>query len=269
VRRPPPFCYNTPVLVAALDTATLTLSCVLADVAPGAPTTLRCERTERAAARPDRAALGGHGARLPSALTDLLVAEGLGLPDVEGYAIGLGPGSFTGLRIGLATWKGLAYANRRPLAGVSSLAALALGAAKDAPEGAILVPLLDAKKSEVYAGFYRVLGEGVAAVLPDAALAPDRLVERLASLPGGGAEARAFGEGYAAFAAALEGRVVRLETSIETPPAAAIARLAAGALLARPFDLQALFALEPHYVRPSEAEVKFPHGLGPGATKPS
>lgn len=253
-------------LVAALDTATLTLSCALLDLSPGAPPSLRCERTEHAAARPDRGATGGHGARLPAALTDLLAAEGLGIPDVEGYAIGIGPGSFTGLRIGLATWKGLAYANRRPIAGASSLAALALAAARSAPAGALLVPLLDARKGEVYAGFYRAAGSGVAAVVPEAALAPEALLARVAALPGG-AGAVAFGEGLAAYAPALEGRLPRLEDAPSTPPAAAVAALAAPALLERPFDAQALFALEPHYVRPSEAELKFPHGLGPGVAR--
>lgn len=255
-------------LVAALDTATLTLSCVLADVAAGEAVRVRRERIERALAKPDRGALGGHGRWLPSALTDLLAAEGLTIPDVEGYAIGIGPGSFTGLRIGLATWKGLAYARRRPIAGVSSLAAMALAAAPGAPPGAVLVPLLDAKKGEVYAGFYRAEGRGVTAVLPEAALPPEALAARLAALPDGGAGAAAFGQGYAAFEAALAGRVPRLANAVATPPAAAIAALAGDALLARPFDALALFALEPHYVRPSEAEVKFPHGFGPGAAKP-
>ncbi|WP_242396071.1 tRNA (adenosine(37)-N6)-threonylcarbamoyltransferase complex dimerization subunit type 1 TsaB [Anaeromyxobacter oryzisoli] len=255
-------------LVAALDTATLTLSCALADVAPGEAARVRRERTEHAPAKPQRGALGGHGARLPSALVDLLAAEGLKLSDVEGYAVGLGPGSFTGLRIGLATLKGLAYANRRPIVGVSSLAAMALGAARDAPAGALLVPLLDAKKGEVYAGFYRAEGRGVTAALPDAALPPEALAARLAALPAGGPGALAFGQGYAAFEAALAGKVPRLATAVATPPASAVAALAGEALLARPFDLLALFALEPHYVRPSEAELKFPHGLGPGASKP-
>jgi len=174
------------VLVAALDTATLVLSCALVDLEPGAPPRLRCERTEHAPAKGPASAErrrhraeggptrppGGHGARLPGALSDLLVAEGLKLPDVEGYAIGLGPGSFTGLRIGLATWKGLAYANRRPIAGASSLAAMALAARPGVAEGAILVPLLDARKGEVYAGFYRAEGEGIARVAPEAALPP-------------------------------------------------------------------------------------------------
>ncbi|HTN50860.1 MAG TPA: tRNA (adenosine(37)-N6)-threonylcarbamoyltransferase complex dimerization subunit type 1 TsaB [Anaeromyxobacter sp.] len=263
-------------LVAALDTATLVLSCALVDLEPGAPPRLRCERTEHAPAKGPASAErrrhraeggptrppGGHGARLPGALSDLLVAEGLKLPDVEGYAIGLGPGSFTGLRIGLATWKGLAYANRRPIAGASSLAAMALAARPGVAEGAILVPLLDARKGEVYAGFYRAEGEGIARVAPEAALPPAALAERVAGL---GPAAVAFGEGLAAYPEPLSA-VPRLSTPLLTPPAWAVAALAAERLL-RPFDAQALFALEPHYVRPSEAEVKFPHGLGPGAQR--
>jgi tRNA threonylcarbamoyladenosine biosynthesis protein TsaB len=252
------------VLVAALDTATLTLSCALVDLAEGAPPRLRCERTERA---PLKAAAGspvGHGGRLPGALGDLLTAEGIALPAIEGYAIGLGPGSFTGLRIGLATWKGLAYANRRPIAGASSLAAMALAAAPDAPAGALLVPLLDAKKGEVYAGFYRAQGGTVHAQEPEAALSPAALVDRLATHGGG---ALAFGEGYAAFEAALAGKVRRLPTAVDAPSATAIAALAAPRLLGAAYEAQALFALEPQYVRKSEAEVKFPNGLGPGAAK--
>jgi tRNA threonylcarbamoyladenosine biosynthesis protein TsaB len=263
------------VLVAALDTATLTLTCALVDLTPGEPPRLRCERTERApprAAAARRAAPGGlpsaapvgHGGRLPGALQELLVAEGLMLPAVEAYAVGLGPGSFTGLRIGLATWKGLAYANQRPVAGASSLAAMALAAAADAPAGALLVPLLDAKKGEVYAGFYRVEGRTVKAVGPEAALSPAALVDRLAPHA---AEAQAFGEGYAAFEAALAGKVQRLPTAVDGPTALAVATLAAARLAGAAYDAQALFALEPHYVRKSEAEVKFPNGLGPGAVK--
>ena len=251
-------------LVAALDTATLTLSCALVDLDPGLPPRLRCERTERAPAKPERGGPVGHGGRLPGALRDLLTAEGLALPAIEAYAVGLGPGSFTGLRIGLATWKGLAYANRRPVAGVSSLAAMALEAAAGAPAGAVLLPLLDAKKGEVYAGFYAAEPGRVRAVAPEAALSPEALLDRAAALPG----ALAFGEGYQAYQAALEGRLAHLATRVSSPGAAAVAALAAPRLAGSAYDPQGLFALEPHYVRKSEAEVRFPQGLGPGAGKP-
>lgn len=248
-------------LVAALDTATLTLSCALLDLIASGPPKVRCERSERAPAQVPGGSPAGHGARLPAALNDLLVAEGLDLAAVEGYAVGLGPGSFTGLRIGLATWKGLAYANRRPVAGVSSLAAMALAAAPAAPEGVVLVPLLDAKKGEVYAGFYRRSGGGggILEARPPAALAPGALLEVLAGL---GGAALGFGEGYAAFREALAGGLPEIPGGPSTPSAEAVGRLAASRL--GDYDEPALFALEPHYVRPSEAEVKFPKGFVSG-----
>jgi tRNA threonylcarbamoyladenosine biosynthesis protein TsaB len=255
------------VLVAALDTSTLTLSCALVELAPGAPPRLRCERTEHTL-RGGKAggATGGHGARLPSALVDLLDAEGLKLPDVEGFAIGLGPGSFTGLRIGLATWKGLAYANRRPIAGGSSLAAMALAAAPDAEDGALLVPLLDARKGEVYAGFYRAREGGIVEIAEDAALPPSALAARVGELSSAGARPVVFGEGLAAYAAELAA-LPRLTTEVATPPAGSVAALVAESIATASYDAQALFALEPRYVRKSEAELKFPKGLGPGAER--
>lgn len=250
-------------LVAALDTATLTLSCALCRV-EGPSAELICDRTERVALRPGpQGPSGGHGARLPGALHELLVAVDRRLADVEGYAVGLGPGSFTGLRVGLATWKGLAYANRRPIAGASSLAAMALAAAPAAPQGTLLLPLLDARKGEVYAGFYRAAGRGVEVVHREAALSPTALVDLL---PGLGA-AVGFGEGYDAFRVELARALPPLAGGPATPSAYQVAALAAPRLLGAAFDQKGLSALEPHYVRPSEAEVKFPHGLGPGAGK--
>jgi len=254
------------VLVAALDTATLTLSCALVEVSRGAAPRLRRERTIVTGGREPKASvppvrLTGHSAVLPQALVDLLEAEGQQIPDVEAYAIGLGPGSFTGLRIGLATWKGLSYANRRPIAGASSLAAMALAAAKDAAEGTVLVPLLDAKKKEVYAGFYRTREGAIVELADEAAIPPAALAERVRAAAGGDGRALAFGEGYDAYAEVLAPALPRLATDVRTPPAPAVATLVAEALLAGRYDAQALFALEPHYVRPSEAELKFPKGL--------
>jgi tRNA threonylcarbamoyladenosine biosynthesis protein TsaB len=248
-------------LLAALDSATLTLSCALLEVDERG-VALLAERTEPAPRAAAGGAPSGHGSRLPGAISDLLTACDRRLPDVEAYAVGLGPGSFTGLRIGLATFKGFAYANRRPIGGASSLAAMALAAAPAAGPGALLLPLLDAKKGEVYAGFYRVAPGGVEAVRPDAALSPEALLASLPALPAG-LEPLGFGEGYAAHAARLQPRLTQLSVDVRTPSAAAVGRLAAAALRGAAFDQQRLSALEPHYVRASEAEVKFPHGLPP------
>ncbi|HVP69044.1 MAG TPA: tRNA (adenosine(37)-N6)-threonylcarbamoyltransferase complex dimerization subunit type 1 TsaB [Anaeromyxobacteraceae bacterium] len=237
-------------LLAAVDTSTLTLSCAVLEVGDAEPVVL-ATRTDR-----PTGATGGHGARLPGALVEVLEPLGKTVRDVDAWAVGLGPGSFTGLRIGLATWKGLAYANRRPIAGASSLAAMALDASLRAPEGTLLVPLLDAKKGEVYAGFYRGTARGVEAVLPEAALPPGLVAARVAGV----GPALAFGEGYAAFRPELT-PIPELDGGPATPSAEAVARLVAPRLGA--FEEAALFALEPHYVRPSEAEVRFPHGLVP------
>jgi tRNA threonylcarbamoyladenosine biosynthesis protein TsaB len=240
-------------LVAALDTATLTLSCAILEVREG---------VELLASRTDRPTGPGtsHSVRLPGALVEILAPLGRTVRDVEGWAVGIGPGSFTGLRIGLASFKGLAYANRRPIAGVSSLAAMAAEAAAAAPAGALLVPLLDARKGEVYAGFYRRSAGGVEAVRPEEALPPAALPARLAGL----GPAVAFGEGFAAHRGLLEAEVAELAGGPATPGAEALGRLAASRLRGAAYDEPALFALEPHYVRPSEAEVKFPHGFPPG-----
>ncbi len=240
-------------LVAAIDTATPTLSCALLELRPGAVEVLTT-RTDRPAGPGV-----GHGIRLPGALADLLVAVGRKVPDLEGFAVGLGPGSFTGLRIGLATWKGLAYANRRPIVGVGSLAAMALEAAAALPPGsdALLVPMLDARKGEVYAGFYRAAAGSVAAVRPEEALAPEALAARIQGL----GPAVGFGEGFAAHAGVLAATLPFLDGAPDHPSADAVGRLAAPRLEAATFDDRALFALEPHYVRKSEAEVKFPNGI--------
>jgi tRNA threonylcarbamoyl adenosine modification protein YeaZ len=69
-----------------------------------------------------------HAARLPGDLLDCLTRHGLSLQDVDLFAVAAGPGSFTGLRIGIATIQGLAFASGRNLVGVSALEALALSA---------------------------------------------------------------------------------------------------------------------------------------------
>jgi tRNA threonylcarbamoyladenosine biosynthesis protein TsaB len=220
-------------LVAAIDASTLTLSCALLE--------LRGEEAEVLTTRTDRAtgAGGGHGIRLPGALTDLLGVLGRKVSDVEGFAVGLGPGSFTGLRIGLAAM------------------ALEAGAGLPADRETLLVPLLDARKGEVYAGFYRASPGGVTAVRPEEALAPEAVAERVAGL----GSAVGFGEGYAAYRDVLAAGLPFLETAPATPSGDAVGRLAAARLARASFDDLALFALEPHYVRKSEAEVKFPNGL--------
>jgi tRNA threonylcarbamoyladenosine biosynthesis protein TsaB len=174
------------------------------------------------------------------AMIDEAVAEaGVGRGELDVIACGAGPGSFTGLRIGLATAKGLAFALGRPLVMVSSLAALAARA----PDGRVCAAV-DALKGEVYAGIFDVRAgvphlDGAEQVLPPAALLP-----RLAgvdALVGSGAE--------------LVGRSfnARLLDEEAGPRPADVARLAA--LRAAGGDFDDLATAAPAYIRASEAEL--------------
>ncbi len=118
-----------------------------------------------------------HSARLLASVDFLLRAAGLALADIDGFAVSPGPGSFTGLRIGLSTVKAFAFASQKPVACVSSLLALAW---KHRGEGAgLIAPLLDAKKGEVYAALFEVQGRRLAEVLPQGAYDPTAFLRML------------------------------------------------------------------------------------------
>lgn len=95
-------------------------------------------------------------AQLPRGLVDALTTGGWTLADVDVLAVAVGPGSFTGLRVGIATMQGLAVALRRPLLGVSSLEALAVCAVDEYGDAAVTVSAwVDAWRGEAYTGLYR------------------------------------------------------------------------------------------------------------------
>lgn len=91
-------------------------------------------------------------------IKEVLAASGLALKDIDGYAVGLGPGSFTSLRVGLATVKGLSLSTRTPIVGVSSLDILAMNAGQvDYP----ICVVCDAKRKLVYSCCFRRIGNEV------------------------------------------------------------------------------------------------------------
>jgi tRNA threonylcarbamoyladenosine biosynthesis protein TsaB len=98
-----------------------------------------------------------HGSGLLPAIEALLVAEGLKVADLGAIAIGLGPGSYTGLRIGLTAAKTLAYAANRPLVALDSLEAIARNAPEDAPT---IVVAIDAQRGDAYVARFARLTPG-------------------------------------------------------------------------------------------------------------
>ncbi|NBD08542.1 MULTISPECIES: tRNA (adenosine(37)-N6)-threonylcarbamoyltransferase complex dimerization subunit type 1 TsaB [Corallococcus] len=240
----------SPVLLA-LDTSTLTLSLALVE---------RRGEDVRAVEHVVVPPPEKQSEALPGVVGELLQRHGLKLQDLEGLAVGLGPGSFTGLRIGLATVKALAYATGLKVAGASSLAAVAL----EGPEGVPLFCLAVARKDDLYLGAYRRVGHAVEALAPETAMSPEEVAQRMAAEP----EAVALGPALADYRQALEKHGVaphRLLSGPAFPSAVEVGRLAR---LPEAYSQQALFALEPHYVRASEPErnPKFPPLPGPAPT---
>lgn len=95
-----------------------------------------------------------HSETLLPAVHYLLESQKLSVADMDKIAVGVGPGSFTGLRIAVATAKGLAYAGDKPLVGVSSLEAMAYGV-KDIGTG-LLCPVMDARRQQVYNALFTI-----------------------------------------------------------------------------------------------------------------
>ena len=97
-----------------------------------------------------------HAERLPAELVALVDAHGLSLADIDLYAVAAGPGSFTGLRIGIATMQGLAFVHGRRILAVSALEALAHAASAGERAGTMLAVWIDAHRRDVFAALYRV-----------------------------------------------------------------------------------------------------------------
>ncbi len=198
-------------------------------------------------------------------LIDRVLAEaGAALGDLAGVAAG--PGSFTGLRIGMATAKGLCFAAGLPLWSVSSLAALALDAAAVEPlDGALVVPAIDARRGEICAGFYCVAGDRVESLAGECIMAASRLAVAVADLRRTARGAQLVGvvlvgDALVAHGATLAAAGQPLARARMTPSARSIARLA----LSGPRG-DVLRSGTPVYLQPSAAEVAFPDG-NPGTS---
>ena len=183
-----------------------------------------------------------HAESLIGALDRALLLAGVALDDVEGVGVGRGPGSFIGVRTGIATAKGLALARGMPLVGLPSL--LALGASPELPDG-IGLAVIDAKRGEVYAQLIERVAGAARALEPPAAISPADAVARAAG--------RAFIVGSGLDVAAPEARV-RLPRP--GPSAAGLARVLADRIADGARD--ETDALVPDYCRAPDAKLPAP-----------
>jgi tRNA threonylcarbamoyladenosine biosynthesis protein TsaB len=180
------------------------------------------------------------------AVDAVLRRAAVSLVEVDAFAVSIGPGSFTGLRVGLATVKGLAFGSACPLVPVSTLAALA--AAVPQAEHPV-VPLLDARRGEFYAAVYAPGGLPGEPILAEGVYSPDELI---AALP---RHCVLVGEGVPLcgdeIARGLGLGVLRSELG----PAARHVGVLGARMLARGAGVAAAEAA-PRYLRRAEAEVK-------------
>jgi tRNA threonylcarbamoyladenosine biosynthesis protein TsaB len=173
-----------------------------------------------------------HARELMPAVAAVMERAGLGYGDLDAVAVGVGPGAFTGLRIGIATARALASANGLPLKPVSSLAALAAGIEAEAEadgQPRALLPVIDAKRGEVFAALYPEAGPPAEGPLwGPLAEVPERLAERVRAA---NLAPLAAGDGSVRFRGVLEAAGIRVmpgESRSHVVRALHVCRLSAG-----------------------------------------
>ena len=191
-----------------------------------------------------------HSKHLMELIHSVLEIAGFSVRDLDGLAVTIGPGSFTGLRIGISTIKGLAHALGKPVVGVSTLEALALQCGQTPY---LICPLLDARKGEVYAATYRFDADQLVQETNARAMRPEAVTEDINSpCMFIGTGARLYRQSIIAVAGSLAHFVSEGQNRIRASSVAAlsIARFEAN-------DTDGIAGLVPHYIRKSDAELNF------------
>ena len=186
---------------------------------------------------------------LAAEVGDVIARGGITFSQLDLVAVGLGPGSFTSLRIGLATAKGIALAHGLPLVGVSSLAAMAWHMRKVVK--GLMCPVLDARRGDLYAAIYRAVDDGLERLEAEFADKPEALGAYLRNM----GMVRVFGQLPQETIERINraaGKAIAVTVAQVLPSAEAVAEL--GRRRLRSLGPDDLAALRPIYVRKSYAE---------------
>ncbi len=189
-----------------------------------------------------------HSERLMSTVDRVLKDSGIALADMDGFAVAIGPGSFTGLRIGLAAVKGLAFATGKPVAAVPTLKALAW----NLPQATHPVcPLLDARKNEVYAALYHYQGPELVQLMLETNIPISELAAKISGVVLFTGEASRLYRGAIELAMGERAQFAPMTACL--PSAAAVGEIGLGMLQnGEQIDPDSLVPL---YIRRPEAEV--------------
>lgn len=191
-----------------------------------------------------------HAERLMPSIIWLLESSRIQIEEIDAFAISIGPGSFTGLRIGLSTVKGFAFATNKPVVSVPTLDAFA----RTVPFSAYQIcPLLDARKDEVFAGLYKWEDNNIIKIMPERAIRPEELIKEIT-------EKTVFiGDGITRYGDMIKemsgDKAIFPPPSIMSPSAATVGEIAFEKI--KQGDLADPVALTPFYIRKSEAELNW------------
>jgi len=221
-------------------------------------------RTLQARDDPGTSEHPGHATRLLAMADELLGSAGIGWSAIDRIAVGLGPGTFTGLRVGIATARGLAQSLSVDLAGVSSLRALAEPALRSDMDGSHhVLAVLDARRGEAFAAAYEMADRGSAEELVSPrALAPEDLggvVEQAETVIGEeqGRRWQAIGDGAVRFRGDLQAAGI-----VVPPDSSPLHLLSAEAICdlgARAEAVALAETIVPDYRRRPDAEIALEH----------
>jgi len=184
------------------------------------------------------------------ALDQLLHWTGVELGQVGGFAVGIGPGLFTGLRVGVVTAKTLAQATAAPILGIPSLDALAYAVRFT---HRTIAAVIDGRRGEVFSALYRPVPGGVLRETDFVVQDPEHLAAELQALPG---EVLAVGDGAILYADVLQeigARIGIAPGAVAHPDAASLVELAAPRFLREEHDR--VFDVVPLYLRKTDAEI--------------
>jgi tRNA threonylcarbamoyladenosine biosynthesis protein TsaB len=199
-----------------------------------------------------RVQIGGTARResVTPALEQLLAWTGVSLDRVGGFAVGVGPGLFTGLRVGVETAKTLAQVTKAPLIAISSIDALAYAVRHTERS---IVAAIDARRKEVFSASYTQVPGGVVRRTEPTVQRPEALAAELEAIPG---EVLLVGDGailYRDVLQAVGARVTFASPAVAHPDAASLVELAVPRFLREEHDQ--LFDVVPMYLRRSDAEI--------------
>ena len=188
-----------------------------------------------------------HSSRLMPAIDTVLKWSDITVKDLDGCAVGIGPGSFTGIRIGVATIKSVCYALDKPIVGVSTLEAVAYNLRST---NGIICPLLDARRGEIYGAIFEG-GSEWQRLSEDLCLPIDAFLDRIDTHAPSNCPINFVGDGLSTYGDPVQERLGErvhfVDAIFNVPRGATVAHL--GAQRLQNGDIDDYWTLVPNYVR--------------------